>query len=641
MCLIVDAAHSQQTAIIGAGAQSGTSSNSSTGDPGPVYRSSASSSNDYSRHHYLYTQSELTSAGITPGSVITKLAWYKANSAASNGNYHFEIWIKNSSLTSVPGAPQSWSTLTTSSTQVYNTNSQTMASATGFIDYTFTTPFTYTGGALEISVHHNCSMISGSPFNNGISWNKDPISNRTISYTGTSNSTTLSYQRTVRPQLRITYNACSAPTGLSVSNITPTSAVVSWNTVSGSAGYEYVVDQTATSPTGTGTSTSAAGFNASGLQQNTTYYVHLRNKCSSSNSAWVTVQFATLTNCYPPTNIVASNLTGSTGTLSWIKPAVSTGFEYKIDQVTTNPGSVFQTTTTPVVNFTGHTPGQTYYAHVRNVCAATDKSNWISQSFTMPECKKPTNVLISNITDSSANVLWSLMPNSGGFEYAVNFSNQPPTSGITSTTNISAQVNKLMPNSKYYFHLRNKCFAVDKSGWRLDSFVTKMVCYGPIVQVNNLGTNQPYAFWDPVPTAVGYEYATTSNAVGPAFGATIYTEFVELELPADGKDYYLHVRTKCNSIFTSSAWSTVQLRTGATRVQDISNAGLHIYPNPANDVVNVQGIINGEYSIISATGQLVQEGKIEDQRISISQLPTGVYILRLNSPVRVFRLIKQ
>jgi hypothetical protein len=67
-------ATAQTTVTIGAGAQSGTSANSATGDPGPMYRSSATSDFVYARYHYLYTQAELAAAGITAGQSITKLA---------------------------------------------------------------------------------------------------------------------------------------------------------------------------------------------------------------------------------------------------------------------------------------------------------------------------------------------------------------------------------------------------------------------------------------------------------------------------------------------------------------------------------------------------------------------------------------
>src|SRR5688500_11041880 len=81
--LTVFNANGQTTVTIGAGASSGTSSNGATGDPGPMYRSTATSNFVYSRHHYLYTQAELAAAGITPGQNITKLAWNKDNVAGS------------------------------------------------------------------------------------------------------------------------------------------------------------------------------------------------------------------------------------------------------------------------------------------------------------------------------------------------------------------------------------------------------------------------------------------------------------------------------------------------------------------------------------------------------------------------------
>src|SRR5690625_1504652 len=93
---------SQVNAVIGAGSQSGTSSNSATGDPGPNYKSTGSSSFIYSRHHYYYSQAELSAAGIIPGSIITHLAWYKANNAESNFPHEFEVWMKNSTATQVP-----------------------------------------------------------------------------------------------------------------------------------------------------------------------------------------------------------------------------------------------------------------------------------------------------------------------------------------------------------------------------------------------------------------------------------------------------------------------------------------------------------------------------------------------------------
>lgn len=202
-----------QTITIGAGAASGTSSNSATGDPGPMYRSGATSNFVYSRHHYLYTAAELSAAGLVNGSVITALAWNKDNNAATNSPAAFEIWMKNSSLTTVQAAPQTWATLTTGSNQVYNAPT-TVTAAIGWVNFTLSAPLTYTGGALEISVAFDISSGTSPWTTAGFSWKKDNISNRTISYCNSTAGTTLDNDRTVRPQLQITYtpgSPCTNP----------------------------------------------------------------------------------------------------------------------------------------------------------------------------------------------------------------------------------------------------------------------------------------------------------------------------------------------------------------------------------------------------------------------------------------------
>lgn len=202
-----------QTVIIGAGASSGTATNGAAGDSGPIYRSNGTSAFIYSRHHYLYTQAELVAAGLPAGAQILELAWNKDNAAASSAPYLFEIWLQNSSLTAVRTPPQTWAALTTGATQVYNNPAAVLPATIGYVDHLLSAPFTYTGGGLEISVNYDHSSASSPWSTLGISWTRDPISNRTISYCNSTPGTSLNNARTVRPQLKITYTTgpCTAP----------------------------------------------------------------------------------------------------------------------------------------------------------------------------------------------------------------------------------------------------------------------------------------------------------------------------------------------------------------------------------------------------------------------------------------------
>ncbi len=87
---------------------------------------------------------------------------------------------------------------------------------------------------------------------------------------------------------------CDTVTGLTMSAITGTSAHVAWTAVTGAAGYQYIVNTTATSPTTSGTNTATTSANATGLLPGTTYYAHVRDSCGvGSFSAWVNKKFIT------------------------------------------------------------------------------------------------------------------------------------------------------------------------------------------------------------------------------------------------------------------------------------------------------------------------------------------------------------
>ena len=180
--------------------------------------------------------------------------------------------------------------------------------------------------------------------------------------------------------------------------------------------------------------------------------------------------------CQAPTGIAASNITNKGADINWNAVTNSQGYEYVLSQSATPPAGAGSPTNATSLQYNNLTNGTTYYLHVRNKCAAGVFSQWSTYSFSTLGCFKPGNVIISNVTDTSADVLWALMPASDYYQYALDFSNQNPTSGIVTTNTNSKHFNALTPNSKYYFHTRSRCFGTDSSAWRLDSFVTQMAC---------------------------------------------------------------------------------------------------------------------------------------------------------------------
>ncbi len=187
---------------------------------GPIYRSSAGSSYDASRYSYLYTQAELAAAGILPNSNISSLGWIKNNTATTTGGGIFRIFMKNSATATYSSATETWANLNTATTMVYeNLNENIPATATpDYITFTFTTPFLYTGGSLEISTEWDINQVTGSPATGSFEWLWSTVVDRVYgtgnttlaaitSLSSTTNSISTIDDR--RPFLQITY----APAG--------------------------------------------------------------------------------------------------------------------------------------------------------------------------------------------------------------------------------------------------------------------------------------------------------------------------------------------------------------------------------------------------------------------------------------------
>ncbi len=339
--------------------------------------------------------------------------------------------------------------------------------------------------------------------------------------------------------------ACEGPSNITATNITTTDADISWGAVSGSLGYEYVLDQNSGSPSGSGTATSTTGFHASGLTINSQYYVHVRNQCANSYSSWVTYAFMT---------------------------------------------------------------ADAY-------------------------CKPPVNVLYGNLTSTSVNILWSSMPTSDSYEYFVDVLPALPTpsTNVTATKSITVQLTNLVPDTKYYFFVRSICLGGnDSSTWRVDSFVTKKSCGAPDLHLQNVTATNATVWWNMVPTAISYEYMTDAIEAPPAFGTEILDTLVTVPLNANQKKQYMHVRSKCNSQFTFSEWSTILLKDETTSVTDVNiYHEIAVYPNPVTDRLYIKGAMNARAVITGVKGAVVKTVNIDAEAFSIncSGLAPGLYLI--------------
>ncbi len=149
----------QTTATFG----TGTSSSSSRG---PVQIAGGSSTVITTAFNQVYTATELAAIGITDGSTITELQWdiNSTNIIQGAGDASFKIYIRNSSATSATA--DTWGNTISGSTLVldrtFNTTDN-FPGAEGYMAFPLTTPFDYTGDAIEIAVLWDMSGVAADP----------------------------------------------------------------------------------------------------------------------------------------------------------------------------------------------------------------------------------------------------------------------------------------------------------------------------------------------------------------------------------------------------------------------------------------------------------------------------------------------
>lgn len=213
----------------------------------PVYRFSATSTTTTARSNILFTQAELNAAGITAGSTITAIAFNKVNTAQFLIPAQYKILMGNTANTTLP-TTTTWASVLASHTEVYNNAAFNVQDAPGWNTWNLTTPFTYTGGSLEIAA--DLVMTGGGTGASGFFQWEYTASTPTDLIVGstTTNATVLSgtvaaYKR--RPNIRITYSGSSACTS------PPTPGTITASTASACIGVPFSISYSGGS-TGTG-----------------------------------------------------------------------------------------------------------------------------------------------------------------------------------------------------------------------------------------------------------------------------------------------------------------------------------------------------------------------------------------------------
>ena len=294
----------------------GTSSSSARG---PLQRADTNSSTVYSRFVHVYTASELASAGMSNGLMLSALNWELASSnvMVGNGDAALKVYIKNSSATQATA--DQWANLISGSElvvdQLYNTTNN-FPGANGWMSFDFSTPFTYTGGSIEIAVDWDCSQVSTPAFSGdgSLKWrweSTDPDSlvvKRTSSSAPSSDITDLQTDR-ANIQFAFATPICDLPLSLNASNITSSSSDFSWvDSLASTYNWRVVLAGAGVNSTAVDSGTTAINTaSTTMLAAATSYDLYVEADCGSISSDFAGPRtFTTQCATTPPTVITTA-----------------------------------------------------------------------------------------------------------------------------------------------------------------------------------------------------------------------------------------------------------------------------------------------------------------------------------------------
>jgi hypothetical protein len=396
-------------------------------------------------------------------------------------------------------------------------------------------------------------------------------------------------------------SGCASPSGLTASAIDSTSATIGWTAVSGAVSYK--VDYKPSSSTtwiNLATATTATSVGLTGLTQGTTYDYRVRTNCASDSSAYSTAQFTTISTapCSAPAGLSSSAVTSTGATVSWTAAsgALSYSVDYKANSSATWINAVTATTSTSV-NLSGLTSATLYDWRVRTNCSAGNSTYATAQftTLTVSGC--------SNTLDTSTN---------GTISGAATI---PFNTNVTGLISPSGDID-------------NYKFVITTSGTITITLSTLPGDYD-LKLLNSAGTQ----------VAISQAGSTTSESISRTVSAGTYYAQV----------YGYNGANSTTSCYTLRVQLGTASRATDLITSDVQKQKVLIFPNPANNIVNINlADFKGksEVSLFDGNGRVVLRREVNsaNTQLDISALPAGIYMIRIKNGVKevsTTKIIKQ
>ena len=262
-----------------------------------------------------------------------------------------------------------------------------------------------------------------------------------------------------------TPSACDPPTGLICMNSNQSSITLTWNAVTGAAGYYvYYKNHSATNwEYSFGWDNPGSPPTVTQLSCGTQYDFAVKTDCGSlMSNVSSTVTFSTTgCNCNSPTALTCGISTQTSITMFWTSvTSGSTGYELRYKPIGSGSWNVFSTIySTYACN--GLNPNSEYEFQVRSNCGGTF-SAWSLSSIcpTANGCSPPNEITYVSSTSNSITISWTPVPiQSTGYQVQYRLIGTSIWIPVN-TNNTTVTIQNLNPSSQYELKVRTFCSSI-------------------------------------------------------------------------------------------------------------------------------------------------------------------------------------
>ncbi len=455
-------------------------------------------------------------------------------------------------------------------------------------------------------------------------------------------------------EVRESSATCYAPSNITISDITTSTANISWTapTSTPTNGYEYYYTTDNTLPTNTtvasGTTNNTTA-SLSGLNAGTQYYVWVRSVCSNTDkSAWSSM--ANFTTSSESSNYtVTFNVTDGTNALE------NASIFINGQTLMTNNNGV-ATIEVPNGNYP-YTVNLDNYEEKTGTVTVSDADETINItmiSTAVETCDMPTNITSSDVTNTTATISWIASTPAPANGYKVKLYNSV-TYEVTYTTtqNTSKVLSGLTAGTTYYVYVRSICGTDSESDW------TESINFTTVEGATTCDTPTSLASSEVMATTATISWTAPANASANSYELKLYNSVTHevtytatqntskaLSGLTEETTYYVYVRSICGTDSESDWTPSINFTTLNVGIDNIENsASFKYFPNPVKDILKISAQDNIErVEIYDMNKTKVYDNAFNSTQITINfnYLSSGTYLIRaiINNNVENFKVVK-